>query len=59
VVNPAELPDALDAEPGYGLVRSIVFGLIYAALLVGVVIYLVRKLPREDDLPPSAPGDRQ
>ncbi len=44
--NPAALPDPLDATSEYGLVRTILFFGLYLLLVVGLVVYLLRKLPR-------------
>jgi hypothetical protein len=52
VENPADLPDALDGEPGYSLVRTLIFLAVYSALIIGAVVYLLRKLPRQDDTAP-------
>ncbi|MHC5035310.1 MAG: hypothetical protein ACYTFZ_09760 [Planctomycetota bacterium] len=59
VESPANLPDELAAEPGYGAVQTVIFALIYAALIVFAIIYLVRKLPRGVDIgsPPDAGAD--
>ena len=48
-MNPANLPHPQDAGPGYGPVRTVLFFVLYAALIVGAVLYLRWKLPREED----------
>ena len=47
--NPALLPDALDATPAYGLVRTLLFFGLYVLLVVGLVAYLMRRLPHRWD----------
>lgn len=49
-MNPANLPDPLDAGPEYGLVRTLLFFGLYALLMVAAVVYLLRKLPRREDI---------
>jgi hypothetical protein len=56
VESPVNLPDEFAAEAGYGGVQSVIFALIYAALIVGAIVYLVRKLPRGVDI--SSPPER-
>jgi len=52
------LPDALDATPAYGLVRTLLFFGLYLLLVVGLVAYLVRRLPhRRDPLDGEDDGD--
>ncbi len=45
-MNPVNLPDPQDAPPPYGLVRTILFFVLYAGLIAGAVLYLRWKLPR-------------
>jgi hypothetical protein len=47
-MNPANLPHPQDAGPEYGAVRTILFFALYVALIVGAVLYLRWKLPREE-----------
>ena len=47
-MNPAHLPNPQDAGPEYGLVRTVLFFVLYAALIIGAVVYLRCKLPREE-----------
>jgi hypothetical protein len=47
-MNPAHLPYPQDAGPEFGTVRTVLFFVLYAALIVGAVLYLRWKLPRED-----------
>ncbi len=60
-MNPADLPDELDAGPEYGLVLTLIFFAVYAVLIGGILIYLLRKLPRKggpfsaDDEGPQGP----
>jgi hypothetical protein len=48
-MNPADLPDLRDAGPEPGLVRLLLFLGCYVLVLVGAVVYLVRKLPRSSN----------
>lgn len=48
-MNPANLPNAQDTGPEYGLLRTILFFVVYAALILGAVLYLRWKLPRHGD----------
>ena len=50
-INPALLPDELDANPEPGLVCTIIYVLFYGGLLVWMAVYLLRKLPRRGGLP--------
>lgn len=56
-VNPATLPDIQDAGPEYGLLRTILFFALYAALIVGALAYLRWKLTGVEDDFSSAPDD--
>lgn len=58
-MNAANLPHPQDAGPGYGPVRTVLFFALYAALVVGAVLYLRWKLPRgEEDGKGSGEGTR-
>jgi len=43
-MNPAELPDPLDGTGQYGPLRTVLFFVLYAALVVGAIVYLRWKL---------------
>ncbi len=58
-MNPANLPDPLDATPAYGLVRTVLFFGLYAALIVAAVIYVLRKLPRGGDILGGGKGEEE
>jgi hypothetical protein len=45
MVHPLNLPEPRDAGPDYGLVRTIIFAVVYLALIVGLLWYLLRRLP--------------
>ena len=47
-MNAADLPHPQDAGPGYGPVQTVLFFVLYAALIAGAVLYLRWKLPREE-----------
>jgi len=46
-MNPANLPNPQDAAPPYGVVRTVLFFALYAAMIIGAVVYLRWKLPRQ------------
>jgi len=56
-VNPANLPNPQDAKPEGGLLRTILYFVLYGLLILGAVLYLRWKLPRHDN-GGGAPGDR-
>jgi hypothetical protein len=62
-VHPANLPNPQDAKPEGGLLRTILYFVLYAALILGALLYLRWKLPRHGDgdtalgSPPRGPQD--
>jgi len=48
-MNPANLPHPQDAGPGYGSVQTVLFFVLYVALIVGAVLYMRWKLPQGDE----------
>jgi hypothetical protein len=54
-MNPANLPNAQDTGPEYGLVRTILFFALYIAMFVGALLYLRWKLPRHGGADEGAP----
>ncbi len=58
-INPANLPDPLDATPEYGLVRTVLFFGLYVVLIVAAVVYVLRKLPRGDDILSRGKGEEE
>ena len=47
-MNPANLPHPQDAGAEAGPVRTVLFFVLYAALIVGAVLYMRWKLARDD-----------
>jgi len=55
-----DLPNLGPEELGHGLGRTLIGLGVYLALLVGAIIYILLKLPRSDEAPPSeGPSEEQ